>query len=208
MLQRLMDAEAEALVIENLSMAKITCFKLARSTGHWEGIDDLICVANEALCEAAQSYRPDKGATFRTWAYRIIHHRIIDYLRKEMVDNGGRGAPRGEYFATRVDDTILTEDNDEGLALKVVGVDEPGFEELEDAVTEREVMRDFALWLAPRMTEHQMEIYQAWLETPRARDISEALGITESRVSQIVKTAMDAAREYGRTVLGVGSGTT
>lgn len=47
------------------------------------GRDDELSVAQIAFNEAIDKYRPEEGASFHTFARRVIHHRLVDYIRRE-----------------------------------------------------------------------------------------------------------------------------
>jgi RNA polymerase sigma factor (sigma-70 family) len=194
-------AQAQVLAAEHLTLARNYCYGLVRRNGHWDAFDDLIGVANEALVKAANDFDPEQGKTFKSYAYFIIGHRITDYLRREMRDDGGRGAPRGEWHVQRVDDAYFTGEEGGSTVLSIAGEDELGYLEFEDDLVDRATLRDFELWLGPQMTVHELAIFRAWLTIGRLKATGEAFGVTESRACQIVNKAVALAREYGETVL-------
>jgi len=57
--------------------------QVARSLPPHIPLDDLISYANLGLVRAAKRYEPGRGATFETFAYRIIRGAIYDGLRKD-----------------------------------------------------------------------------------------------------------------------------
>lgn len=46
------------------------------------GCDDLYQIGCEALCHAAQSYKPERNASFATFAKAVIYHHLISHCRK------------------------------------------------------------------------------------------------------------------------------
>ena len=47
------------------------------------GNDDELSVAQVAFNEAIDKYRPEQGASFHGFATKVIHSRLVDYIRKE-----------------------------------------------------------------------------------------------------------------------------
>lgn len=47
------------------------------------GSDDELSIAQVAFNEAIDKYDPGQGASFHSFASRVIHHRLVDYIRKE-----------------------------------------------------------------------------------------------------------------------------
>jgi len=45
--------------------------------------DDELSIAQVAFNEAIDKYRPGRGASFYSFARRVIHSRLVDYIRKE-----------------------------------------------------------------------------------------------------------------------------
>ena len=59
--------------------------KITWSFHHTTGIDyrELFSEASLGYCEAMKSYNADKGSSFSTYAWKVINHQLIDFIRKE-----------------------------------------------------------------------------------------------------------------------------
>lgn len=76
------------LVEDNLRIAKFAAWSAVRDTGGFTGnlsYEDLVSIANYALCVAARDFDPNKGFLFSTYASRkaqgYIQHALRDYSR-------------------------------------------------------------------------------------------------------------------------------
>ena len=72
----------ETLVKENLALVKKIAWFLHGRVQSIIDIDDLIQIGMIGLISAAQNYRPQKDATFSSYANLRIKGEILDYLRK------------------------------------------------------------------------------------------------------------------------------
>jgi RNA polymerase sigma factor (sigma-70 family) len=70
----------ERIVSENIGLAESTAYRRAVK-GRCE-FDDLKQICSISLMKAAQSYNPDKGSAFSTYACRIMQNDINSYLDK------------------------------------------------------------------------------------------------------------------------------
>lgn len=52
---------------------------------HKLNLDEYYGVAALGLCKAAHSYKPDRGATFATYAYRVMLHEYYMTLRRKQI---------------------------------------------------------------------------------------------------------------------------
>ncbi len=80
--------EERSLVKDNLKIAKYAAWAAMRDTGGYTGnlsFEDLVSIANYALCVAAKDFDPGKGFLFSTYASRkaqgYIQHALRDYSR-------------------------------------------------------------------------------------------------------------------------------
>lgn len=51
------------------------------------GSDDELSIAQVAFNEAIDKFKPGRGASFHSYARRVIHSRLVDYIRKESRHN-------------------------------------------------------------------------------------------------------------------------
>ena len=77
-----------------------------RSLGHTRADlkDDLIQTGHEAILKAKESYKPDKGASLKTWAAKYIRRDMIRLLAKESSS-----------YQVDIDDLIHEDDVEELL---------------------------------------------------------------------------------------------
>lgn len=69
------------LMTEHLPLVKNLALSHANRQRHAVGLeyDDLYQVGSIALWQAVLNYRPDRGASFRTFAYTVVQRRLQDY---------------------------------------------------------------------------------------------------------------------------------
>jgi RNA polymerase sigma factor for flagellar operon FliA len=76
------EAERARLVETHLDVARSAAALVHRRAKGQIELDDLIGFANEGLAEAALSYDPSKGASFRTWAWYRVNGALMDNMRR------------------------------------------------------------------------------------------------------------------------------
>lgn len=189
--------------LEHLEYSRQLAIRFIQKSGRWQETDDYIAVAAEALLEACNSYKPGKKTSERTWVYSIVNGRLKDYARKEMMDNGARGSKgaTGERFAyvkTRVFGALEESGDEDNTPKSFLRVEEGRYEDLEDCMTDAQVLREFFTVLSHEWDHDpmRMKIMKAWLEYPLARDAGKACGVSESRVSQVVREALALAKDF------------
>ena len=74
--------DVETLIKENLSLVKKIAWFLYGRVQSVIDIDDLVQIGMIGLISAAQNYKPQKDATFSSYANLRIKGEILDYLRK------------------------------------------------------------------------------------------------------------------------------
>lgn len=191
--------EREKLILENQKLAYWMTYKIAKETNHFEQLEDLKCVAFIALIEAVDTYDESKGWKLSSWVTQKVKYKIIDHLRCEMQEDGGRGAPRGEWHASRVADCVLVDGETDTKYTEFVGGEELKYEELEDSMTDTVTLHNFSQWLMNRLSERDYDIYLAWVSGRKMKDVGKEFGISESRVCQIINPVYKFANEYGQT---------
>lgn len=72
----------ENLISQNKTFIENASNKICRRHLDWNH-DDELSIALIAFNEAIDGYDPEKGAHFFTFAYQVIHQRLVDYFRKE-----------------------------------------------------------------------------------------------------------------------------
>ena len=80
------EPEVEQLVRENLGLVGAAVSRTLRLFPRLPNVydrEDLHCVGSIGLVRAAQTYDPERGATFSTYAYGCIEHAIAGALKRE-----------------------------------------------------------------------------------------------------------------------------
>lgn len=72
----------EKLIIKSKPFIFNTSCSICKRELHWDN-DDELSIALIAFNEAINAYNPEKGASFFTFARRVISQRLIDYFRLE-----------------------------------------------------------------------------------------------------------------------------
>lgn len=143
---------------------------------------DLVQAGMVAVIRAAQRWRPDGGASFRTYATPRIHGEIVDYLRKLIP--GGRNHI-GEYSVSSLDATLYHLPDGQ----PVTGLDVLESQAATDDYAELETAElEAALWHAvdelPDRERHAIVLtFHAGLTQEQA---GQCMGVSNSRVSQLV----------------------
>ncbi|MDP6929624.1 MAG: FliA/WhiG family RNA polymerase sigma factor [Planctomycetota bacterium] len=194
--------------------------------------DDLFSAGTIGLIHAASNYNPDRGASFKTFAYTTIRGAILDEIRKhDPLPRGRRDrlramnrasielraelerAPTIEELAARLD-VSATDLDEDLLALhthRTLSLEHPVKAEGEefdlgqtladesnrdpgDAVARQELVEQLAgaIGELPETERHAMILYH--YEDMYLKEIGELLGVTESRVSQILSKATSRLR--------------
>jgi RNA polymerase sigma factor for flagellar operon FliA len=191
-------------------------YHFARRLPKHVDVDDLIGAAHEGLLKAAARYEPAWGP-FRPFAYAVVHGAMLDELRAtDYLTRYGRtranqiaktkrllllelnrppyddevaarmGLPLGEYQRTdnEVQRRVIAEEHE-------VHADEP----LADAeLAARELKRNLAAAISrlPERTQRVLALY--YWEGMKQAPIAAILGLTESRVCQILGETMAKLR--------------
>ena len=158
---------------------------MARQTARGDDglYEELLSAALFGLTQAAASWRSDRGASFRTHAYARMHGAMIDELRQR--DHLSRHR-RKQVQGGLIEDPGPPVEFDDAHAQALIEPSTP-LEDLERADAVRQALdalpgrEQFALWLR---FQHDCTL----------GEIGEVLGVTESRVSQIVTRALQRLR--------------
>lgn len=161
--------------------------------------DECYASALAGLCEAAMQWRPDGGASFPTFAQRRVKGRILDDLRdwdylsrkhrdeqpghfvSSISGNAGRNYLNGNRGDIRVDELVLSPVRRLRRASRPRMTDGPTckptdqFSKILDHLPDREHRMVFTLYYAEGMS---------------MRQVGKAIGVGESRVSQIITAAL------------------
>lgn len=178
-------AAREKLILHNL---RLVSHIVRKYYGTAKNQEDLISIGTIGLIKAVDSFNPDNGARFATYAAKCIQNEILMHFRSqkklsaevsinETIDTDRDGNPL-TYI-----DVIATEDNIE--------------EEIDREVKATRVRRLLTTVLDERERQIILLRYGLSGEEPRTqREVAQLLGISRSYVSRIEKGALEKLREY------------
>ncbi len=175
----------EKLILHNL---RLVSHIVRKYYGTAKNQEDLMSIGTIGLVKAVDTFNPENGARFATYAAKCIQNEILMHFRarkklsaevsiNETIDVDRDGNPL-TYM-----DVIATEDNIE--------------EELDVQAKSETVRRLLDNVLDERARQIILLRYGLSGEAPRTqREVANMLGISRSYVSRIEKSALDTLREY------------
>lgn len=191
--------EAE-LVEEYRPLAERLARRYSRKTGGKRSEDEATADALVGVLRAVRTFDAARNASMTTYVNRVIRHQMIDGAREDSdrsrhqhdagvrapvsldLDRfrgpGDSGCIRGDHRANRLSDDLAGDDPPPGHALAVL-------EDLDKA-------------LRPLREAQRSAVEFHWLDGRSMRRIGESLGLSESRVSQLISEAGEiVAGAYG-----------
>ncbi|MEO2082473.1 MAG: sigma-70 family RNA polymerase sigma factor [Desulfurobacteriaceae bacterium] len=190
------------LVLENLPLVKKVANKIYRRIP--EGavdFDELVNVGVIGLMKAIDNYDSEK-AKFSTYAYIKIRGEILDFLRKldflprnvrEKVKNGNVEDLKDEVISLiSIEESLFS--NSDKYTVKDILVSKERTPE-EEAIL-REIEERLMEALNCLSEREKLVLQLIFVEELDLKSISEVLGISVSRVSQIKGTALRKLREF------------
>lgn len=151
--------------------------------------DDFIQSGYIAMCEAVKAYQADKGAFLTLFAY---------YLKTEFAKVAGcrTTAQMNEpiHNAVRLDAPAGNDEDGDITTGDTIPVDEPGFEELENAMLKaymRGAVKDAVYSLPERQ---RIAIEAHYLDGKTYGEIAALLNVSESRIGQLMKQGLRELR--------------
>jgi RNA polymerase sigma factor for flagellar operon FliA len=173
---------SELVTQDHLDWARAIAREKARGD---EGLyQDLESAAALGLAQAARTWRPDGGASFRTHAFTRMNGAIADEMRKRdhlsrsMRQAVSVGLAKDPGPPAPLTEEVVDELVDPALELELVETAAV----LRDAIHALPERERFVMWLR---LEDELPL----------REIGQLLGVTESRVSQIATKALARLRE-------------
>lgn len=164
-----------ALLCRYMGTAEHIAAKLAPRNGREQIIKDLVQEGMMALLKAVNSYRPDRGAGFATYAGVCIRHRMLSYMMRDAKIEAEESVPADEL------DEFLCGSEDEIP---------------ENAVIERESYDELFTQIADALSDLEWDVLQLFLAGLSHRQIAQKLGMNEKSVNN----AMQRLRRKLRTI--------
>lgn len=208
------------IAVQYLPAVKAMAYRMKERLPASVEATDLISIGAEELIKLARRYDPNLNDNFWGYAKKRVHGSMLDFLRSlDTVSRGDRKLIKdveraiSKYFSDNDD-----EPSDEELA-KILGEDVEkiqkargaadvyGLMSLDDQLqvfsdenTERQVLHEDVIEqvtkaLSKLGERDQMIIQLYFYEELNLKEISEILEITESRISQIIKSVTRKIRE-------------
>jgi RNA polymerase sigma factor (sigma-70 family) len=174
-------ARRNALVVEAIPLAKLIVGSYCRDHGIFGLREEIEAEALAGLLNLADTYRP--ASPWLKYVNRNLKFRLIDAMRKRS------GRPSGKHYERRsnINDADVLD-----LRLEMIGQGDPAFAELETA--------DAFAFATRRMPERTRWIISQRMAGVKMDEIGAELGISESRVSQIL---FEIRPELERALVGL-----
>jgi len=208
----------DSLALEYLPAVKNLAYKMKSRLPASVDIDDLIAIATEELIKVSRRYDPKQNDNFWGYAKQRVQGGMLDYLRSlDIVSRGDRKIikdiekesieyynkyqeePSDEYLSEKLNIPLkkIKKAKLAGEIYNVMPIEEQlnFFENIEKKVEEEELIDVIKKELSNMTKREQLVIQLYYFEELSLKEISEILGITESRISQIHKNVIKKIRE-------------
>jgi len=210
----------DELAIQYLPAVKAMAFRLKERLPSSVDFSDLSAIGTEELIKLARRYDETLNDSFWGYAKKRVYGAMLDYLRSlDILSRASRKLVKAIDYA--VEEHLLTHDEeptDEELALKL----EESVEKVHDAriassiytvmplhdqlqvgdegaalakVEKEELIEVIKKILSSYKEREQVIIQLYYFEELTLKEISEVVGITESRISQIHKSIIQKIKE-------------
>jgi RNA polymerase sigma factor (sigma-70 family) len=154
---------------------------------HWAGArDEFDSAAALALVEAAESFDPERGVNFATYARHRIDGALRD-VRRDLIDHHQRFLTN-----TPASGDVLAGDGCPTHRGRLLGIAAP--EEVGEDLERREMVEH---WLAKLPRRHAYACRQAYYHHRTQAQIARDLGYSQSRMSNIYREALELLRDIG-----------
>ena len=175
------DKKARELLIEhNLRLVAHIVKKYYTTSRNQE---DLMSIGTIGLIKAIDSFNPENGARFATYASRCLQNEILMYFRSQ----------KKLACEVSINETIdIDKDGNPLTYIDVISCDDTIAEDLDAKINSARAMKIINNELTPR--EKEIILMRYGLDMAPAatqREIAERLGISRSYVSRIEKSALD-----------------
>jgi RNA polymerase sigma factor for flagellar operon FliA len=216
--EKTLRAHQDALAVEYLPAVKNIAYKMKMRLPASVDVEDLIGVATEELIKVARRYDPKKNDNFWGYVKQRVQGSMLDYLRSlDVVSRGDRKIikdiekeitayyskhqkePDNEYLAKKLNLSIekIKKARLAGEIYNVMPIEDQlnFFDDVQKKVEQEELVDIIKKELSKMPKREQMVIQLYYFEELSLKEISEVLGITESRISQIHKDVIRKIRE-------------
>ncbi|MBR6594761.1 MAG: RNA polymerase sporulation sigma factor SigK [Clostridia bacterium] len=179
-------AAREKLILHNLRLVAHIVKKYYTS---YKEQDDLISIGTVGLIKAIDSFKPETGTRFATYAGKCLQNEILMYFRSQKKLN----------METSINDSVdVDKDGNPLTYIDIISTDEDIVEEID---------RDMKLALVRRGIERVLTDKERTVIELRyglkgdgrclaQREVAEALGISRSYVSRLEKSGLEKIHKY------------
>jgi RNA polymerase sigma factor for flagellar operon FliA len=218
-------AQREELILGNLGLVRHILGRLAARLPRGIDVDNLEAAGVLGLVEAANRYEPERGISFKTFAFTRIRGAIYDELRRncplpqELLERAARVRailqalpPPASIEKLALESGLSEDDVSECLAAmrltRSVSWDDiagSNFGQLADAADRPDLLMESAerkRLLTEAITQlpesERLSIILYYMEELRLKEIGRVLNLSESRVSRLLKSAEHRIEEHIR----------
>lgn len=171
--------DRDQLVLDHVWLAEVVAAHIPKPIGF--DFEDARSAALEGLLRAARVFDPTRGGQFKPFAAQRIRWAILDAIRADSPWTNSRGG-RARAWPVLIADVPRHQERS----------DEPEPEEVVILEEEAAAVRDAVDALPPRL---QLVVRRHFYEDRTLTQIGADLGVTESRVCQLMKEARKALAE-------------
>lgn len=150
--------------------------------------DDLISVGSMGLIKAINTFQPEIGTQFSTYAARCIENEILMLLR----------ANKKHKNSVSIEDALSNNSDDNDISL--LDIVHPDDESIEKIVENEMISKKLDVVLSKTLTKREYKIIclrYGLKDTPALtqREVAEMLGISRSYISRLEKKALESIRD-------------
>ena len=187
------DRGEEALIMEHMAMVKRIAVHLKARIPPFMEVDELVQVGMIGLIEAARSFNPTKGVAFESFAHTRIRGAMIDEVRRlSFLPRSAVAFNKSHSSANQALASELGRAPTQAELAEFMGMEIDSFEK------DRGAARQFETYSMEVVSDEVMSLPEQASRQPEAiveeAEMMEALGVSESRVSQILSANVKKLR--------------
>ncbi len=179
------DSAREKLILHNL---RLVSHIVRKYYGTAKNQDDLVSIGSIGLVKAVDSFNPENGARFATYAAKCIQNEILMFFRSQKKLSA----------EVSINETIdVDRDGNPLTYIDVIATEDNVAEETDARIKNAMIRRLVSTVLEER--ERQVIVLRYGLfgnDQHTQREVADLLGISRSYVSRIEKAALERLREH------------
>ena len=181
-----MTEEQQKLVEDNINLARYMALKWVKSGVRNFEYDEIFSMFSYALCKAAKSYDPSRGANFATYSARCMDNEIKMGFRK-------KGRIGGEDSQVNFEDPIHMDNDGNPLTLNDVFAnnDHMEYDKVIDTMYAKEAFKT----LRPREV---LIMKKKFFENTTQRETAESMNISQSYISRLEKRILRKLHDWDK----------